>query len=257
MSSNELKKDIKRAAKKVLPDPAIRKIRAYRKTRKGSEPKPNTYRSSQTYTVVTAVYNVEAYLDDFFTSLYNQTMFKESIRVIAVDDGSTDLSAEIIKRWQDRWPGAITYLKKENGGQASARNLGMNHTESEWVTFIDPDDFVSKRYFEEVDRAIVAWPSVQMVSCRLVYFFEKGRRYSDTHPLNNNYKHGDKFYSALDEHIPMQFSMSTAFFKMSVIKDRGLKISEDIKPNFEDGHFVGRYLLELTAGVVGFLSKPR
>ena len=62
MSSNELKKDIKRAAKKVLPDPAIRKIRAYRKTRKGSEPKPNTYRSSQTYTVVTAVYNVEAYL---------------------------------------------------------------------------------------------------------------------------------------------------------------------------------------------------
>ena len=38
----------------------------------------------------------------------------------------------------------------------------------------------------------------------------------------------------------MQFSMSTAFFKMSVIKDRGLKISEDIKPNFEDGHFVGR-----------------
>ena len=34
MSSNELKKDIKRAAKKVLPDPAIRKIRAYRKTRK-------------------------------------------------------------------------------------------------------------------------------------------------------------------------------------------------------------------------------
>ena len=109
MSSNELKKDIKRAAKKVLPDPAIRKIRAYRKTRKGSEPKPNTYRSSQTYTVVTAVYNVEAYLDDFFTSLYNQTMFKESIRVIAVDDGSTDLSAEIIKRWQDRWPGAITY----------------------------------------------------------------------------------------------------------------------------------------------------
>lgn len=89
----------------------------------------------------------------------------------------------------------------------------MNHTESEWVTFIDPDDFVSKRYFEEVDRAIVAWPSVQMVSCRLVYFFEKGRRYSDTHPLNNNYKHGDKFYSALDEHIPMQFSMSTAFSK--------------------------------------------
>ena len=90
MSSNELKKDIKRAAKKVLPDPAIRKIRAYRKTRKGSEPKPNTDRSSQNYTVVTAVYNVEAYLDDFFTSLYNQTKFKERIRVIEDDEGPTD-----------------------------------------------------------------------------------------------------------------------------------------------------------------------
>jgi glycosyltransferase involved in cell wall biosynthesis len=42
-----------------------------------------------------------------------------------VDDGSPDNSAEIIKKWQKKYPDNITYVKKENGGQASARNFGV------------------------------------------------------------------------------------------------------------------------------------
>jgi glycosyltransferase involved in cell wall biosynthesis len=58
--------------------------------------------------------------------LVNQTLdFKKHIFLVLVDDGSPDNSAEIIKKWQKQYPDNITYVKKENGGQASARNFGV------------------------------------------------------------------------------------------------------------------------------------
>ena len=69
------------------------------------------------YTVVSAVYNVEKYLDEYFESLVNQSLnFKKYIHLILVDDGSTDHSADIIKKWQKKYPNTITYIYKENGG---------------------------------------------------------------------------------------------------------------------------------------------
>lgn len=53
------------------------------------------------YTVVSAVYNVGRYLDDFFASIVRQKLnFKKHIHLVMVDDGSTDDSAFIIKKWQ-------------------------------------------------------------------------------------------------------------------------------------------------------------
>ncbi|EOH4508441.1 glycosyltransferase family A protein, partial [Campylobacter jejuni] len=104
-----------------------------------------------------AVYNVEKYLDDFFKSIINQKLdFKSNIHLICVDDGSTDNSANIIKKYQKKYPKNIIYLYKENGGQASARNLGLKYLKENdlnilWVTFTDPDDFLDRDYFYEVD----------------------------------------------------------------------------------------------------------
>ncbi|MBX1598443.1 glycosyltransferase family 2 protein, partial [Campylobacter jejuni] len=101
------------------------------------------------------VYNVEKYLDDFFKSIINQRLdFKSNIYLICVDDGSTDNSANIIKKYQKKYPKNITYLYKENGGQASSRNLGLKYLKENdlnifWVTFTDPDDFLDRDYFYE------------------------------------------------------------------------------------------------------------
>ncbi|EAL7190894.1 glycosyltransferase family 2 protein, partial [Campylobacter coli] len=110
------------------------------------------------YTIISAVYNVEKYLEDYFKSIINQRLdFQNNIFLILVDDGSKDASAQIIKEYQKKYPKNIAYLYKENGGQASARNLGLkymreNNYQSRWVTFVDPDDFLDRNYFYEVDK---------------------------------------------------------------------------------------------------------
>ncbi|MCO6547653.1 MAG: glycosyltransferase [Gilliamella sp.] len=91
---------------------------------------------------------MEKYLNDYFKSLVNQTIgFKSHIHLILVDDDSPDNSAKIIHEWVEKYPDNITYIHKENGGQASARNLGMDFAKTKWVSFIDPDDFICLDYF--------------------------------------------------------------------------------------------------------------
>ncbi|ELE6060947.1 glycosyltransferase family 2 protein, partial [Campylobacter coli] len=119
---------------------------------------PKKHKGFTQYTIISAVYNVEKYLDDYFNSIINQRLdFKKNIFMILVDDGSTDNSAQIIKKYQKKYPKNIVYLYKENDGQASARNLGLkymqeNHYKTPWVTFTDPDDFLDRNYFYEVDK---------------------------------------------------------------------------------------------------------
>ncbi|WP_410737818.1 glycosyltransferase [Citrobacter freundii] len=63
--------------------------------------KPKKLEGSNKYTVVSAVYNVGRYLEDYFNSLTKQRLdFEKHIQLVLVDDGSTDDSAEIIKRWK-------------------------------------------------------------------------------------------------------------------------------------------------------------
>ena len=218
---------------------------------------PVKYNSTQQYTVVSAVYNVEKYLNDYFSSLTKQSLnFKKHIQLILVDDGSTDHSAEIIKRWQARFPKNIHYFYKENGGQASARNLGLQHVETEWVTFIDPDDFVSPDYFYKTDTFLSKNANISIVGCPLVFYFEDKDMVKDTHPLKYRFAKGDVVLplSNLKDHL--QLSASTAFFKIDNIRNAHISFDEAMKPSFEDAKFVTDYILNTDLSTnAAFLSK--
>lgn len=212
------------------------------------------------YTVISAVYNVEKYLDDYFTSLKNQTLyFKDHIFIIIVDDGSTDCSAKIIKKWKKKYPDNITYIKKENAGQASARNIGLEHVKTEWITFIDPDDFVDFRYFEEVEKfqKINEDKNFGMLACNFVFYYEDNKLFLDTHPLKYRFKNGNSIVTSMDMDGKIQLSAATAFFKNSIIKKRNLQFDINIKPNFEDAHFVSSYIFLKEKINVGFIKYAK
>ena len=112
------------------------------------------------FTIVSAVYNVSRYLEDFIASLERQTFDLSRLEVIMVDDGSTDDSAEVLHRWRERRPDLVQVVTKANGGQGSARNLGMTMATGEWITFLDPDDMIGEPYLANVDRFLADNPIV-------------------------------------------------------------------------------------------------
>lgn len=214
--------------------------------------RPGHYR----YTVVTAVYNVDRYLDEYFASLVGQELdFVKHVDVVVVDDGSTDDSARIIEKWRRRYPGNIRYLHKQNGGQASARNLGLQYVRTDWVTFLDPDDFVDSRFFLEADAFLHRQreSKVKMVACNLIFYQESRKQYSDTHPLRYRFAAGEQILDHDDLKKHFQLSASSSIFAMQDIRKAGLAFDESVRPNFEDGLFIGQFLASLRQGKVGFL----
>lgn len=220
---NALAKKAKKAAfkkaKEILPEKAVLDIQ--KKRLEGGIAighKLNSYEGKRTYSVISAVYNVGKYLDDYFQTLTSQTMSSKKMKLIMVDDGSTDNSAEIIRKWQQRFPELIEYIRKENGGQASARNVGLEHAASDWVTFIDPDDFISASYFEEVDKTISKYPDIRFVTCRIIFYNETKGEYFDRHPLRGEFKDDISLFNTNDDFMPITLSASKSFFRTKDIE---------------------------------------
>lgn len=90
--------------------------------------------------IIIPIYNMEKYLEDCLNSVVNQLL--EDIEIILIDDGSTDKSGEIIEEFLGKYPDKIIAIKKENGGQGAARNIGIAKSRGEYIGFVDADDYI-------------------------------------------------------------------------------------------------------------------
>ncbi|ECO2572864.1 CDP-glycerol glycerophosphotransferase family protein [Campylobacter coli] len=211
---------------------------------------PKKHKGFTQYAIISAVYNVEKYLDDYFKSIINQRLdFKKNIFMILVDDGSTDNSAQIIKKYQKKYPKNIVYLYKENGGQASARNLGLKYMQENdyqipWVTFTDPDDFLDRNYFYEVDKFLATHQDddICMIGCNVIFYYEKQKLYKDNHALNFKFKSGVQVKENYNLDSFIQLSAASCFMNIGYLDK--LLFDEKLKPNFEDAKFINEYLLK-------------
>ena len=103
------------------------------------------------FSIVVPVYNVEPYLCFCLDSLVNQTL--KDIEIICVNDGSTDSSLKTLEEYAKR-DDRIQIVDKYNGGLSSARNVGLDLAEGEYVLFVDSDDYLEpnacERLFTEI-----------------------------------------------------------------------------------------------------------
>jgi glycosyltransferase involved in cell wall biosynthesis len=208
------------------------------------------------YSMVVPFYNVGRYVDDFFYSIFAQTVDTECLEIIAVDDGSTDDTANGIDAWSRRFPGRIKYIYQENQGQAIARNTGLAYATGEWIAFPDPDDFLSLNYLAAVDAEIEREPRLSMISCNMIFCREPGQRISNGHPLRFRYDRLRTTCHASDLRDHIQLSAAQAWFRRELIDKYDLRFDPRVVPTFEDGHFVNRYLLLNPKSKVSFLKKP-
>lgn len=115
-----------------------------------------------TIDVVIPVYNGELFIIDAIKSIENQTL--KPRKIIIVNDGSIDSTEAVIKNYICAVQ--VEYIKKENGGPNSARNLGLRHVESSYVAFLDADDVWQT---EKLEKQIAIFKNTNFSNLGAVY----------------------------------------------------------------------------------------
>lgn len=97
--------------------------------------------------VIIPIYNSQKYLENCLQSIILQTY--QSLEIILIDDGSTDLSEDICKKYILK-DNRLKYFKKENEGVSVARNYGLNKSTGSYITFVDSDDTIIEDMYENM-----------------------------------------------------------------------------------------------------------
>ncbi len=110
-----------------------------------------------TISVIVPVYKVEPYLSRCIDSILNQTF--TDFEIILVDDGSPDNCGKICDEYADKDP-RILVIHQENRGVSAARNTAiewaLKNSNSQWLTFIDSDDWIHPQYLELLFSSAIA-----------------------------------------------------------------------------------------------------
>src|SRR5262245_31286009 len=120
--------------------------------------------SAPLVSVVVDTYNHEAFIGEAIESVLQQEYQLGAVEVLVVDDGSRDGTAKQLSAFTDR----VRIVRKENGGQASALNLGVSLARGEIIGFLDGDDWWHPRKLQAVVSYLLRNPTVGMVGHGIV-----------------------------------------------------------------------------------------
>ena len=131
--------------------------------------------------VIVPCYNVEKYIDKCISSIVNQTY--THLEIILIDDGSADSTGIMCDAWQER-DQRIRVIHKENEGVSYARKTGVEHATAEYVTFVDPDDWIDKNMYTNMMTALLSTNS-DIAQCGFCNVFENDSIQQDSSVKNN------------------------------------------------------------------------
>ncbi len=107
-------------------------------------------------TIIVPVYNVEDYLRNCLNSLVNQDYDKNKYEIYIINDGSTDKSLEIIKKYEKKYKNIKVNNFKNNKGVSYARNIGIKNAKGKYLMFCDADDTYElntiSKYMEVIEK---------------------------------------------------------------------------------------------------------
>lgn len=126
-------------------------------------------------TVLIDTYNHERFIEQAVTSVLEQDFPPSEMEILVVDDGSTDHTPEILRKFAPR----MRHLRKENGGQASAFNAGIPEARGEVVAFLDGDDWWAKNKLRKVADALTKDAAVGIVGHGMVEVYPDGREHTE------------------------------------------------------------------------------
>ena len=165
--------------------------------------------------VVIPAYNAEQFLDETLESVLSQTY--ENWECIIVNDGSTDSTESVAKKWCEK-DSRFRLTNKENGGLSSARNWGIKESKAEYIAFLDADDILTPDSLE-VRINVLIEQNVDLVATKLQHFTDKLPKVS-----KNNARQDVLYYAKEGLTQLMAFNKvtpSTVLCKKSVMDEVG------------------------------------
>jgi GT2 family glycosyltransferase len=132
--------------------------------------------------VLIDTYNHERFIEQAITSVLDQDMSMSDVEIIVVDDGSTDGTPEIVRKFEPR----VRLVRKSNDGQASAFNAGIPECHGEIIAFLDGDDWWAPEKLRRVVEAMEAEPEVGIVGHGYTVAYPDGRQ--EVHVLREGFR---------------------------------------------------------------------
>ena len=200
--------------------------------------------------IIVPVYNGEKTIERCLRSIQNQSY--SNIEVLVVNDGSSDHTDRIIKKYAQR-DSRFRYIEKENSGVSDSRNVAMAEAKGDYFQFVDGDDWLVKQATEEFVNTALTFGCDMVISD---FYRVCGRRiytkgHIDAGPVITRMKYAEYMMEA-----PANFYYGVLwnkFFRADIIRTFALKCSlqldwcEDFQFNLEYLQYVGK---------VGVIRKP-
>ncbi|WP_171045649.1 glycosyltransferase family 2 protein [Pseudoalteromonas rubra] len=166
--------------------------------------------------IVIPLYNKEKYIERCLKSIRKQVY--QDFEIIIVNDGSTDGSADIVRKLA---LSNLTLIDQKNSGVSAARNTGIAHANGEWIAFIDADDYWEPTYLEEMLTLTKKFPGASL--CCSGYGFEGPDGFRPAKlcvPGEGDYRVIDNyFYTTCRGNLPV--TASSVMIRKSVLEEIG------------------------------------
>ena len=193
--------------------------------------------------IIIPVYNTKKYIRKCLDSILNQNF--EGLEIILVNDGSTDDTPEILREYEKKYPDKIIVIDKENGGQGSARNVGMKIAKGDYITFVDSDDYIKENMYQEMyDMATEG--NYDIVVCGVEDVYEKNGA------CNVRSLFDKKDISVADAIVNSIPSVCNKIYRKTLFKQKKMLFDEHI--GYED--FPYSMQLLMNAKRIGYIDKP-
>lgn len=191
------------------------------------------------YSVIIPVYRSEETIKRCLDSILAQP--HNDVEILVINDGSPDDSGKICKQYAAQYS-YFRYFEKENGGVSSARNLGLDKAEGDYILFVDSDDYVTSDYFKTLNASLQEkQPDMLMFGYRNIG--------GNNHAWNAGcYETDDETEVASRISAAMQtylFStLMTKTFKREIIQKYQIRFNTDISIG-EDQEFIFQYAIHI------------
>ncbi len=137
--------------------------------------------------MIVPIYNVSEYLETCLESLVSQTISKDLLEVLLINDGSTDNSLEICERYVKEYD-YFKLFTKENEGLSATRNFGITRAKGKYMMFLDSDDTISPETIE----AVTSFFDFHYDETDLVTFLDQPYKFGEKMKVHYRYQYLNK-----------------------------------------------------------------